>query len=372
MKTQNIIFSLLVIILSCISTEIANAQPPAAFTYQATVRNSSGGLIANQAVAFRIGIIKTFPGGPLMYEEIHNITTTDLGLATFYIGLGTTTQGSIDSINWAADNYFIRIELDEQGGTNFDAIGISPLASVPYALHAKTAGNVKTYLPGTGITISNDTIHSLWQVNGNTVFIDNKNVGIGSSVAQQKLDVDGAIKVGNTTDDINGTIRYNGTDLEGYANYGWSSLTQTKYQTKLGGSFNSNVRNDYVYSPDSFIVEESGYYFVTLNLNGYNNATYTTPLTDFDYTGTATLSVLRSGTYLNFTPAIPFFQTYDDIGYGVSYLRYMPYNASTFVVYPFQAGDVVKLSAYVYATSSTPNSNWGITNYFVSILKLKN
>jgi hypothetical protein len=50
-------------------------------------------------------------------------------------------------------------------------------------------------------------------------------VGIGVDSPTQALDVNGAIKVGNTTVSQAGTIRWNGTDFEGYTATGWKSLT---------------------------------------------------------------------------------------------------------------------------------------------------
>ncbi len=50
-------------------------------------------------------------------------------------------------------------------------------------------------------------------------------VGIGNVNPLEKLDVVGAIKLGNTSNSNNGTIRYTGTDFEGRVNGTWLSLT---------------------------------------------------------------------------------------------------------------------------------------------------
>lgn len=52
-------------------------------------------------------------------------------------------------------------------------------------------------------------------------------VGVGTSAPNEKLQVSGAINVGNTTNMNAGSIRYNGSDLEGYVDSTWKSLTQT-------------------------------------------------------------------------------------------------------------------------------------------------
>ncbi len=68
-------------------------QTPQAFKYQAVARNSSGGLIQNQLVAFRISILQGSPTGTLLYQERHTYTTNDFGLANLNIGTGTVLVG---------------------------------------------------------------------------------------------------------------------------------------------------------------------------------------------------------------------------------------------------------------------------------------
>lgn len=49
--------------------------------------------------------------------------------------------------------------------------------------------------------------------------------GIGTATPIEKLEVTGGIKLGNTSNTNNGTIRYTGSDFEGYAGGSWMSLT---------------------------------------------------------------------------------------------------------------------------------------------------
>ena len=62
---------------------------------------------------------------------------------------------------------------------------------------------------------------------GNTAFVidSSGNVGIGISSPTEKLEVNGAIKIGNTTNTNAGTIRWTGSDFEGYTGTDWVSLT---------------------------------------------------------------------------------------------------------------------------------------------------
>ncbi|CAL1517154.1 tail fiber domain-containing protein [Chitinophaga sp. MM2321] len=52
-----------------------------------------------------------------------------------------------------------------------------------------------------------------------------KNIGFGIVAPAQRADINGAIKIGNTTVDSPGAIRFNGADFEGYDGAAWKSLT---------------------------------------------------------------------------------------------------------------------------------------------------
>jgi len=58
-----------------------------------------------------------------------------------------------------------------------------------------------------------------------TFSISAQNLGIGIANPQQNLDLLGAIKVGNTVVNVTGTIRWTGTDFEGYDGSQWVSFT---------------------------------------------------------------------------------------------------------------------------------------------------
>ena len=57
-------------------------------------------------------------------------------------------------------------------------------------------------------------------------FLIAQNVGVGTSLPLEKLDVNGAIRIGTTTDSLVGTIRYNfvTNDFEGRDSSTWVSL----------------------------------------------------------------------------------------------------------------------------------------------------
>lgn len=62
----------------------------------------------------------------------------------------------------------------------------------------------------------------------NRIIIDrsNGNIGMGIAVPAERLDVGGAIKIGNTNSSNTGAIRWTGTDFQGRLTNSWVSLTQ--------------------------------------------------------------------------------------------------------------------------------------------------
>ncbi|MEN8251563.1 MAG: collagen-like protein, partial [Bacteroidota bacterium] len=109
------------------------AQVPAAFNYQAVVRNNSGEVVSNQNVSFRISILQGSETGTLVYSETHNVATNDFGLANLKIGEGTVIDGVFSPGGWGIANHFIKIELDPAGGSSYVHTGTSQLLAVPYA-----------------------------------------------------------------------------------------------------------------------------------------------------------------------------------------------------------------------------------------------
>lgn len=154
---------LILIIAFVANATIIFAQAPETFSYQSVVRNSSGSPIINTQVSFRISILKGTVGNSV-FKEIHNVSTNPFGLVNLTIGKGQNISGSISTINWGNDTYFIQLELDATGGTNYTLMGTSQLLSVPYALYAKSTSNTDDADADPTnelqvLSISNDTIY---------------------------------------------------------------------------------------------------------------------------------------------------------------------------------------------------------------------
>jgi hypothetical protein len=88
--------------------------------------------------------------GSSVYSEEHITSTNSNGLVSLSIGGGTLIGGSFSGINWANGPYFVKMEADPTGGTNYTISGTTQLMSVPYALYAKSAGSVSGGGTGSG------------------------------------------------------------------------------------------------------------------------------------------------------------------------------------------------------------------------------
>jgi hypothetical protein len=118
---------------------------PHAFKYQAVARDSKGDIISNQNVSFRISILQGSETGTLIYQESQTATTNQFGLSNLSIGTGNVLNGNFNTIEWGASVYFVKVEFDPQGGTNYTAMGTSQMLSVPYALYSEKSGSVDNF-----------------------------------------------------------------------------------------------------------------------------------------------------------------------------------------------------------------------------------
>lgn len=117
-------------------------QAPYKFSFQAVVRNEAGHLLlAGSPVGVRVSLLEDGANGNVVYTETHTATTDANGLLTLQIGGGNAQQGSMLTPQWASHSYFLRLEMDPTGGTNYTITSVQQLLSVPYALYAKTSGN---------------------------------------------------------------------------------------------------------------------------------------------------------------------------------------------------------------------------------------
>ncbi|MCB2195349.1 MAG: tail fiber domain-containing protein [Bacteroidetes bacterium] len=143
------------------------AQIPDAFNYQAVIRNASDEILSNQDVGIRISIYEGNNPGTNLFSESHSVTTDTYGVISVGIGNGTLISGNFLEIDWTTGNKYLKVEVDEAGGSSYTNMGMAKLLSVPYALSSKSAENLganNIYTPGS------DTLFVVKDYDGNVVF----------------------------------------------------------------------------------------------------------------------------------------------------------------------------------------------------------
>ena len=126
---------LLILIISGLM--ILEAQIPQAMKYKAIAKDEWGVSLPNKDISLRFTILQGSAEGDIVYMETHQTSTNKFGLMDVDIGKGFAEMYSFEDIDWSDGPYFIKIEMDPQGGINF-RLEDTPhqLLSVPYALYA--------------------------------------------------------------------------------------------------------------------------------------------------------------------------------------------------------------------------------------------
>ena len=123
---------------------LSYSQSPQKIKYQAIVRDADGYILNAQNVSLRISILEGSTSGDAVFTETHALQTNEFGLVNIEIGGGTPVSGDFLNIGWGGNSYFVKLEMDVSGGSNYEYMGTTQLVSVPYAIYANTAGNLST------------------------------------------------------------------------------------------------------------------------------------------------------------------------------------------------------------------------------------
>jgi len=99
-----------------------------------------------------------------------------------------------------------------------------------HSIQAEGGGEVGSYIHAGSVpyTLKNPLAcqDSDWTISGNDIYSAVPgNVGIGVTAPVEKLDVNGAIRLGTNAGQNAGTLRWSGSDFEGYNGMVWQSLT---------------------------------------------------------------------------------------------------------------------------------------------------
>ncbi|NNF32918.1 MAG: hypothetical protein HKN68_02355 [Saprospiraceae bacterium] len=154
------------------------AQAPQAFNYQGVAQDVEGNPIQETEISLLISIVRGFEDGNIIFGEVHQVMTSKSGLFSLRIGQGEPYIGNIRNVEWGNDQYYIRVEIDPEGGEDFIDLGTTQLYSVPYALYAAEAGNASggsnqnLELNGTNLSIENGNSVDLSSLQDGTIDAD--------------------------------------------------------------------------------------------------------------------------------------------------------------------------------------------------------
>lgn len=124
------------------------------FSYQAVIRDNNNLLVSNKVVSVKLSLLRNIPNGPADYIETHSALTNANGLITLLVGGGQPQLGNIAYVDWAHYAYYLKSEIDINGGNNYTIEGTQLVTSVPLALYAANSDYTETQK----LSISGDTI----------------------------------------------------------------------------------------------------------------------------------------------------------------------------------------------------------------------
>jgi hypothetical protein len=206
MKTSYHITSILLFVFVLMQNIFA--QAPKLIPMQGVLRDSSSNPLVG-TFNVRFSILDSIANGPQLWQEIHSVTTNNLGLFTTELG----NVDPVDIIFWSHNAKFMKLELDT-GNNNYIHLGTTQMLSVPYALYAdssaSSADNRWAF-----VVISNGVSQSQTV---NIYNVNNGNVGIGTTTPGSKLSVKGNMSIGDSI--ANRTGPPNGLSIQGVTTIG--------------------------------------------------------------------------------------------------------------------------------------------------------
>jgi hypothetical protein len=179
---------------------------------------------------------RSLTGGVISTQWIQNGNNlTNANTGNVGIGANPAADSKLDVTSAIAKG--INVSNTNATGIAINATGATGLAAT------STAGLAGSFTTATGTAI----FANVTNASGNGLIVIGGKAGFGTLNPSEQVDVNGAIRLGSTTSTNAGTIRYNGTDLQGYVGGAWKSLTNAAGTSPwaVAGSniYNTNTGN---------------------------------------------------------------------------------------------------------------------------------
>jgi len=226
-------------------------------------------------------------------------TDTKTAIAGSSYGDNGTKYGVAGSSWGSSENY--GVYGSGAGGTNnYGVFGETGTSYSNYGVFGRADGVGAAQNIGVYGKAANGTINWAGYFEDD-VYIANS-LGIGVANPSQTLDISGAIKIGNTTSNVTGTMRWDGTNFQGYDGSSWINLdasSATAYWSLSGNELSPSndyiIINEWVHSsdgnPNVMVMNESGAtYNIPTSTKTYGLYTSVTSDTYEDKYGTTSIS----------------------------------------------------------------------------------
>ncbi len=269
-----------------------SAQIPRTLNYQGVLTDGSGDAVSDGSYDLAFALYNVPSGGTALWDETQPVTVSK-GIFSAILGSVTPIDLDFDETYYlgisveGGDELLPRIELTSSayamnsrgvtGDSNVfppdGAVGIG-IALPSYQLHVLSDGAVPARFDGNGTSWAGLYINALqetatpmvgyerqstlkaytyldhndnWacRVDGNPALTATADMrlGVGTSSPLEKLDVPGGVRIGNTATNNTGTIRWSGSDFEGYNGAEWKSLTGAGAEVLPSGTAGQTLRN---------------------------------------------------------------------------------------------------------------------------------
>jgi len=271
----------------------ASAQIPKTLNYQGVLTDGSGVAVSDGSYNLTFAIYDVLSGGSALWTDGQSVTVNK-GIFSAVLGLGTPLNLDF------GDTYYLGISVEANpeltprilltasayalnsrgvtGDSNMfppdGRVGIGMMAPA-YKLHVRSDDPVIQRVDGNNSTWAGFYVNALqatatpmigylrssvlmaytyldyndnWacRIDGNTALTATSDgaLGVGTSSPLEKLDVTGAIRIGTTANTNAGTIRWTGSDFEGYDGASWKTLTATGEDALPPGTAGQTLRHN--------------------------------------------------------------------------------------------------------------------------------